>query len=58
MRLYSKYNDGVKTYGEILDSRTTLERIIDKADVDYNWKQLSGMMGGKGRRGFKLPFGF
>ena len=21
-------------------------------------KQLSGMMGGKGRRGFKMPFGF
>lgn len=32
----------VRTYGEILDSRSTLERVIDKADVDYTWKQLSG----------------
>jgi capsular polysaccharide biosynthesis protein len=34
----------VKTYGEILDSRSTLERVIDKAEVDYTWKQLSGMI--------------
>ena len=34
----------VKTYGEILDSRSTLERVIDRADVDYSWKQLSGMI--------------
>lgn len=34
----------VKTYGEILDSRSTLERIIEKADVDYTWKQMSGMI--------------
>lgn len=31
----------VKTYGEILKSRTTLERVIDKADINYNWKTLS-----------------
>lgn len=31
----------VKTYGEILKSRTTLERVIEKADVNYNWKTLS-----------------
>lgn len=34
----------VKTYGEILDSRSTLERVIEKADVDYNWKELSRMI--------------
>lgn len=34
----------VRTYGEILDSRSTLERIIDKADVKYTWKQLSKMI--------------
>lgn len=34
----------VKTYGDILESRSTLERVIDKADVDYTWKQLSGMI--------------
>lgn len=34
----------VKTYGEILDSRTTLERVIDKAHVDYTWQELSSMI--------------
>lgn len=34
----------VRTYGEILDSRSTLDRVIDKADVGYNWKQLSKMI--------------
>ncbi|MBQ5602442.1 MAG: hypothetical protein IIU77_06445 [Clostridia bacterium] len=34
----------VKTYGEILDSRSTLERVIEKADVDYSWKELSEMI--------------
>lgn len=34
----------VKTYGDILDSRSTLERIIDKADVGYTWKELSDMI--------------
>jgi len=34
----------VKTYGDILDSRSTLERIIEKADVDYTWKELSKMI--------------
>lgn len=34
----------VKTYGEILVSRSTLERVIEKADVDYTWKELSKMV--------------
>ena len=34
----------LKTYGDILVSRSTLERIIDEADVDYTWKQLSEMI--------------
>ena len=32
----------VKTYSEILNNRTTLERVIEKADVPYTYKQLSG----------------
>lgn len=34
----------VRTYGEILGSRSTLERIIDKAGVDYNWHELADMI--------------
>lgn len=34
----------VRTYGDILDSRSTLERVIEKAGVDYTWKQLSRMI--------------
>ena len=34
----------VRTYGDILDSWNTLDRIIDKADVDYTWKELSDMI--------------
>ncbi len=34
----------VRTYGDILDSRSTLERVIEKAGVDYTWKQLSSMI--------------
>lgn len=34
----------VRTYGEILDSRSTLQRVIEKAEVDYTWKQLSRMI--------------
>lgn len=34
----------VKTYGEILNSRSTLERVIEKAEVDYSWKKLSHMI--------------
>jgi hypothetical protein len=34
----------VRTYGEILDSRSTLQRVIEKAEVDYSWKQLSNMI--------------
>ncbi len=31
----------VKTYGEILGSRTTLERVIEKTGYDYTWQELS-----------------
>lgn len=34
----------VKTYGEILNSRTTLERVIEKADVPYTYKELAAMI--------------
>lgn len=34
----------VKTYGEILDSRSTLERVIEKSGVSYSWKQLTRMI--------------
>lgn len=31
----------VKTYGEILNSRTTLKKVIEVAGVDYTWKELA-----------------
>jgi capsular polysaccharide biosynthesis protein len=34
----------VKTYGDILESRSTLERVIEKSEVDYTWKELSNMI--------------
>lgn len=34
----------VKTYGEILNNRTTLERVIEKAEVSYTYKELSKMI--------------
>lgn len=34
----------VKTYGEILNNRTTLERVIDKSGVSYTYKELSKMI--------------
>lgn len=34
----------VKTYGEILNNRTTLERVIDKAGVPYTYSELSDMI--------------
>ncbi len=34
----------VKTYGEILNNRTTLERVIEKAEVDYTYRELSEML--------------
>jgi capsular polysaccharide biosynthesis protein len=34
----------VKTYGVILNNRTTLERVIDKTDVKYTYRQLSSMI--------------
>lgn len=34
----------VRTYGDILDSWNTLERVIDDAGVDYTWQELSEMI--------------
>lgn len=34
----------VVTYGEILNSRTTLERVIEKAESSYTYKELSKMI--------------
>lgn len=34
----------VKTYGEILNNRTTLERVIEKSDVEYDFEELSEMI--------------
>lgn len=34
----------VKTYAVLLNNRTTLERAIEKAGVDYSYEQLSGMI--------------
>lgn len=34
----------VKTYGEILSNRTTLERVIDKTELDYDYETLKGMV--------------
>ncbi len=34
----------VKTYGEILNNRTTLERVIEKTKVKYDYKDLSEMI--------------
>lgn len=34
----------VRTYGDILDSWNTLERVIEKAEVDYTWQELSTMI--------------
>jgi len=34
----------VKTYGEILNNRTTLERVIERAGISYTYKQLSKMI--------------
>lgn len=34
----------VKTYGELLNNRTTLERIIEKTGVEYDYVQLSKMI--------------
>lgn len=34
----------VKTYSEILNNRTTLERVIDKTGVPYTYRELSGMI--------------
>lgn len=34
----------LKTYGEVLQSRTTLEKVIEKSGVDCTWEALSGMI--------------
>lgn len=44
----------VKTYGEILESRSTLERIIEKAEVEYSWKTLKNMVDCSSSNGTEL----
>lgn len=34
----------LKTYGEILQARTTLERVAEKSGLDYSWSRLAGMI--------------
>ncbi len=34
----------VKTYNVLLKNRTTLERVIEEADVSYTWGELNGMV--------------
>ena len=34
----------VRTYGEILDSRTTLTRVVEKSGLEYHWKDISHML--------------
>ncbi len=34
----------VNTYNVLLKNRTTLERVIEEADVSYTWSQLNGMI--------------
>ncbi len=34
----------IKTYGEILNNRTTLERVIQKAGLKYDYERLSNMI--------------
>lgn len=34
----------VKTYGEILNNKTTLDRVIEKSKVPYTYKELSAMI--------------
>lgn len=43
-----------KTYGEILNNRTTLERIIEKADLPYSYAQLSGMINSSQSNGTEI----
>lgn len=44
----------VKTYGVILNNRTTLERVIDKTDVPYTYKQLSEMIEASPQNGTEI----
>ena len=34
----------IRTYGDILESRSTLERVIEKSGIIYTWKELSSMI--------------
>lgn len=34
----------VKTYAELLNNRTTLERVVEKSGLDYTYKELSKMI--------------
>ena len=44
----------VKTYSVILNNRTTLERVIDKTDVPYTYKQLSEMIEASPQNGTEI----
>ena len=44
----------VKTYGEILNNRTTLERVIEKANVSYDYRQLSEMISASPSNGTEI----
>ncbi len=44
----------VKTYGVILDNRTTLERVIEKCEVNYTYKELSGMIESGNKNGTEI----
>lgn len=44
----------VKTYGEILNNRTTLERVIEKAKVSYDYRQLSEMISASPSNGTEI----
>lgn len=44
----------VKTYGEILDNRSTLELVLAKAGCSYTWQQLSDMISSGSRNGTEV----
>ncbi len=44
----------IKTYGEILNNRTTLERIIEKTGSDYKFTQLSDMISSEPSNGTEI----
>lgn len=44
----------VKTYREILNNRTTLERVIERTGVPYSYKQLSSMIEASSSNGTEI----